>query len=72
MGIDVSVIGEVVCVYECQDEYVEYSRHGTLLKGQEKIHVKSRFEEDVYINNHTVNIYHWLNKSSCKLLFEIN
>jgi len=40
----------------CQDEYVEYSRHGTLLKGQEKAHIKSRFEEDVYINNHMVTI----------------
>jgi len=39
-----------------QDEYVEYSRHGTLLKGQEMVQLKSRFEEDVYINNHTVNI----------------
>jgi pre-mRNA-processing factor SLU7 len=35
------------------EEYVEYSRHGTLLKGQEKARVKSRYEEDVYINNHT-------------------
>ena len=35
---------------------MEYSRHGTLLKGQEKATVQSRFEEDVYINNHTVNI----------------
>jgi len=34
---------------------VEYSRHGTLLRGHEKAQAKSRFEEDVYINNHTVN-----------------
>lgn len=34
------------------EEYVEYSRHGTLLKGQEKAAMKSRYEEDVYINNH--------------------
>lgn len=40
-----------------QEDYVEYSRHGTVLKGQEKAKVKSRFEEDVYINNHTVGNY---------------
>ena len=33
---------------------MEYSRHGTVIKGQEKARVKSRYEEDVYINNHTV------------------
>lgn len=39
---------------DTQEEYVEYSRHGTVLKGQEKAKIKSRYEEDVYINNHTV------------------
>lgn len=35
------------------EDYVEYSKHGSLIKGQEKAKVKSRYEEDVYINNHT-------------------
>lgn len=35
------------------ENYVEYSRHGTLLKGVEKVTVKSRYEEDVYEKNHT-------------------
>ncbi|XP_025095719.1 pre-mRNA-splicing factor SLU7-like isoform X1 [Pomacea canaliculata] len=34
------------------EDYVEYSRHGTVIKGQEKAAVKSRYEEDVYPNNH--------------------
>ncbi|XP_064601916.1 pre-mRNA-splicing factor SLU7-like [Liolophura sinensis] len=35
------------------EDYVEYSRHGTLLKGQEKPVIRSKYEEDTYINNHT-------------------
>lgn len=35
------------------ENYVEYSRHGTLLKGIEKAKVKSCYEEDVYEKNHT-------------------
>ncbi|XP_070539706.1 pre-mRNA-splicing factor SLU7-like [Ptychodera flava] len=35
------------------EDYVEYSRHGTVIKGQEKAKVKSKYEEDVWINNHT-------------------
>ncbi|PIK48829.1 putative pre-mRNA-splicing factor SLU7 [Apostichopus japonicus] len=35
------------------EDYVEYSKHGTLIKGLEKAKAKSRYEEDVYINNHT-------------------
>lgn len=35
------------------EEYVEYSRTGKVLKGNEKKANRSRFEEDVYINNHT-------------------
>ena len=36
------------------EDYVEYSRHGTVIKGAEKAMIKSRYEEDVYPNNHTV------------------
>ncbi|XP_075712403.1 pre-mRNA-splicing factor SLU7 isoform X2 [Rhinoderma darwinii] len=35
------------------EDYVEYSRHGTVIKGQEKAVVRSKYEEDVLISNHT-------------------
>jgi len=36
------------------EAYVEYSRDGTLIKGQEsKVMARSKYEEDVYKNNHT-------------------
>jgi len=34
------------------EDYVEYSRHGKVLKGEEASVVRSRYEEDVYPNNH--------------------
>lgn len=35
------------------EDYVEYSRSGKIIKGQEKEVVRSKYEEDIYINNHT-------------------
>jgi len=35
------------------ENYVEYSRDGRLLKGQEKVAPKSKFPEDVHPGNHT-------------------
>ena len=35
--------------------YTEYSRSGNVIKGQEKAVAKSRYEEDVFVNNHTVS-----------------
>uniref|UniRef100_A0A8C6M0E4 Pre-mRNA-splicing factor SLU7 n=1 Tax=Nothobranchius furzeri TaxID=105023 RepID=A0A8C6M0E4_NOTFU len=35
------------------EDYVEYSRHGAILKGLEKAVARSKYEEDVLINNHT-------------------
>ncbi|XP_058055443.1 pre-mRNA-splicing factor Slu7 isoform X1 [Anopheles bellator] len=35
------------------ENYVEYSRQGKIIKGQDKPIIRSRYEEDVYINNHT-------------------
>ncbi|RZC40298.1 pre-mRNA-splicing factor Slu7 [Asbolus verrucosus] len=35
------------------EDYVEYSRSGKVIKGQEKEVIRSKYEEDVYINNHT-------------------
>lgn len=36
------------------EDYVEYSRHGAVLKGLEKAVARSKYEEDVLINNHIV------------------
>ena len=35
---------------------MEYSRTGAVVKGAEKQVVRSKYSEDVYINNHTVSI----------------
>jgi len=35
------------------ENYVEYSRTGQVIKGQEKAKIKSRYEEDVLLGNHT-------------------
>ncbi|KAK9870468.1 hypothetical protein WA026_008027 [Henosepilachna vigintioctopunctata] len=35
------------------EDYIEYSRSGAIIKGQEKEVIKSKYEEDVYPNNHT-------------------
>ena len=39
---------------------MEYSRTGSVIKGAERAKVKSMYEEDVYINNHSVGgiLYH--------------
>lgn len=36
------------------EEYLEYSRYGNIIKGQERSVAKSRYEEDLWNNNHTV------------------
>lgn len=33
---------------------MEYARSGTVIKGQERAPVKSKYLEDVFTNNHTV------------------
>lgn len=35
------------------ENYVEYSRHGKIIKGAEKQTVRSKYDEDVYHGNHT-------------------
>ncbi|KAJ3103819.1 mRNA splicing protein [Phlyctochytrium planicorne] len=35
------------------EAYVEYSQTGKVIKGQEKMKTKSKYEEDVYLLNHT-------------------
>jgi len=37
-----------------QENYVEYARSGTVIKGQERAPVKSKYLEDIFTNNHTV------------------
>ena len=37
------------------EQYTEYSRSGNIVKGQERAVAKSRYEEDVLTNNHTVS-----------------
>lgn len=45
---------------------VEYSRTGQLLKGQEQAKVRSKYAEDVYINNHTSVWGSWFDRDSSK------
>uniref|UniRef100_A0A1Q3F8K7 Pre-mRNA-splicing factor SLU7 n=1 Tax=Culex tarsalis TaxID=7177 RepID=A0A1Q3F8K7_CULTA len=35
------------------ENYVEYSRFGKIIKGEDKPIIRSRYEEDVFVNNHT-------------------
>lgn len=35
------------------EAYVEYDRHGRVIKGAPKVSVKTKYEEDVFINNHS-------------------
>ncbi|EGI63292.1 PREDICTED: pre-mRNA-splicing factor SLU7 [Acromyrmex echinatior] len=35
------------------EHYVEYSRYGKIIKGQDRQVIRSKYEEDVYPNNHT-------------------
>lgn len=35
------------------EDYVEYSRYGKVIKGQEKQIIRSKYEEDVFPNNHS-------------------
>ena len=46
----------VVCrelIFSQTEDYVEYSRHGKVLKGEEQTTIRSRYEEDVLNTNHT-------------------
>ena len=40
-------------IFAQTENYVEYTRHGQLIKGEEKTTVRSRFEEDVINGNHS-------------------
>lgn len=45
------------------EDYVEYSRTGQVIKGRERAKAKSKYPEDVYINNHTAVWGSWYNSS---------
>lgn len=40
-------------IFAQTEEYVEYSRHGKVIKGEEASVVRSSYEEDVMVSNHT-------------------
>ena len=40
-------------IFSQTEDYVEYSRSGKVIKGQEANTTKSRYEEDVFPGNHT-------------------
>jgi len=46
-------------IFSQTENYVEYSRHGKVVKGDAPTVVRSSYEEDVYINNHTATWGSW-------------
>ncbi|KAI0266861.1 Pre-mRNA splicing Prp18-interacting factor-domain-containing protein [Gloeopeniophorella convolvens] len=46
------------------EEYVEYSRTGQVIHGKERAKAKSKYPEDVYINNHTAVWGSWFDAAS--------
>ncbi|KAH7929851.1 pre-mRNA-splicing factor SLU7 [Leucogyrophana mollusca] len=46
------------------ENYVEYSRTGQVIKGKERAKARSKYPEDVYINNHTEVWGSWYDLSS--------
>ena len=48
-------------IFSQTEDYVEYSRHGKVVKGEAPKVVRSSYEEDVYINNHTSVWGSWWN-----------
>ncbi|KAJ6500145.1 Pre-mRNA splicing Prp18-interacting factor-domain-containing protein [Mycena vitilis] len=46
------------------EDYVEYSRTGQVIKGRERAKAKSKYPEDVYVNNHTEVWGSWYDPSS--------
>ncbi|KAF9244980.1 Pre-mRNA splicing Prp18-interacting factor-domain-containing protein [Melanogaster broomeanus] len=46
------------------ENYVEYSRTGQIIKGKERAKARSKYPEDVYINNHTAVWGSWYDLST--------
>ncbi|KAL1412862.1 mRNA splicing protein [Vanrija albida] len=48
------------------ERYIEYSRTGQVIKGQEQAKVRSKYAEDVYVNNHTSVWGSWYDRDSSR------
>ncbi|VDC07706.1 unnamed protein product [Peniophora sp. CBMAI 1063] len=46
------------------EEYVEYDRTGKVVKGRERVKVRSKYAEDVYMNNHTAVWGSWYDRDT--------
>ncbi|CCM01491.1 uncharacterized protein FIBRA_03545 [Fibroporia radiculosa] len=46
------------------EEYVEFSRTGQVIKGKERAMTRSKYQEDVYVNNHTAVWGSWYDMAS--------
>ncbi|KAM5531573.1 hypothetical protein V8D89_014742 [Ganoderma adspersum] len=46
------------------EEYVEYSRTGQVVKGKERAKTRSKYPEDVFVNNHTAVWGSWYDPAS--------
>ncbi|KAJ3544438.1 hypothetical protein NM688_g5747 [Phlebia brevispora] len=46
------------------EEYTEFSRTGQVIKGKEHVAVRSKYPEDVYVNNHTAVWGSWYDTST--------
>merc|ERR1711896_40063 len=52
------------------DNYVEYSRDGRVLKGRERAYEKSKYEEDVMVGNHSSVWGSWFDVPTGKFGFK--
>ncbi|KAL7423167.1 mRNA splicing protein [Cryptotrichosporon argae] len=46
------------------EEYVEYNRAGNVVKGRERAKARSKYDEDVFINNHTAVWGSWYDRDA--------
>lgn len=52
------------CFFSQNDNYVEYARDGRILKGRERAYIKSKYEEDVLVGNHSSIWGSWFDANS--------
>lgn len=53
-------------LFSQNENYVEYSRDGRVLKGRERAYVKSKYEEDVLLGNHSSTWGSWYDSAGSK------
>eukprot|EP00930_Biecheleria_cincta_P105905 TRINITY_DN98_c0_g1_i1.p1 TRINITY_DN98_c0_g1~~TRINITY_DN98_c0_g1_i1.p1 ORF type:complete len:704 (-),score=195.17 TRINITY_DN98_c0_g1_i1:40-2082(-) len=51
-------------LFSQNDNYVEYARDGRILKGRERAYVKSKYEEDLLVGNHSSIWGSWFDANS--------